>query len=136
MRDHLRRTKPHKPRVLRVPFCRILATKTFTVSIYIYTTSTSMRLTFLQPADVTAQTWESEDDVEPNATGVVTVPPPSQPVVARTFEADVAFIMAATTCNRRAAIDTLQGLESVEEAVMWLLRYGPPGYNRNLGDYR
>jgi len=31
MRDRLRRTKPHKPRVLRVPFCRILATKTFTV---------------------------------------------------------------------------------------------------------
>ncbi len=74
--------------------------------------------------------------MEPHATPVVRVAPPSQPVVARTFEADVEFIMAATICNRRAAIDTLQALDTVEAAVMWLLRYGPPGYNRNLGDYR
>ena len=44
--------------------------------------------------------------------------PPAQQV---TFDEEVLFIMEATGCNRRAAIDTLTAHNTAHEAILWIL---------------
>ena len=37
------------------------------------------------------------------------------------FDEEVEFVMTATNCNRRAAIDALQAFNTADEAILWLL---------------
>lgn len=49
--------------------------------------------------------------------------PPAQRVAHQrvNFDKEVLFVMDATGCNRRAAIDALKAFNTAEEAILWLL---------------